>query len=137
MMRMNAPPVLSVIVELYPNSIQIRSHHENGECREVSCLLTYSGGFICSFGVNSVYVLEQQPATGEEIVFRVSKKVVFPRRVIPKAGLGGYHVKCLSISPGEDLLVALTDDLLLYSYQLKKKEGSQQVTTYNVFARYY
>ena len=100
-------------------------------------MLTYSGGFICSFGVNSVYVLEQQPATGEEIVFRVSKKVVFPRRVIPKAGLGGYHVKCLSISPGEDLLVALTDDLLLYSYQLKKKEGSQQVTTYNVFARYY
>ena len=49
----------------------------------------------------------------------------------------GYIVKCLCVSPTEDLLIALTDDLLLYSYQLKKKEGSQQVTAYNVFARYY
>ena len=32
--------------------------------------------------------------------------------------------------PGEDLLIALTDDLLLYSYQLKKKEGTQ-VNSFN------
>ena len=37
----------------------------------------------------------------------------------------GYIVKCLCVSPTEDLLIALTDDLLLYSYQLKKKEGAQ------------
>ena len=39
-------------------------------------------------------------------------------------------MRSLSISPGEDLLIALTDDLLLYSYQLKKKEGSQ-VNSFN------
>ena len=64
---------------------------------------------------------------GEDILFKGSKKIVFPRRVIQRDNLqtGGYSVRSLSISPGEDLLIALTDDLLLYSYQLKKKEGSQ------------
>ena len=64
---------------------------------------------------------------GEEIMFKGSKKIVFPKRVIQRDNRvnGGYSVRSLSISPGEDLLIALTDDLLLYSYQLKKKEGSQ------------
>ena len=42
----------------------------------------------------------------------------------------GYIVKCLCVSPTEDLLIALTDDLLLYSYQLKKKEGAQVRVNY-------
>ena len=29
--------------------------------RDISCLITYSGGFICSYGVNTVYVVEQIP----------------------------------------------------------------------------
>ena len=49
---------------------------------------------------------------GEEILFKGSKKIVFPRRVIQRDNLqtGGYSVRSLSISPGEDLLIALTDD---------------------------
>ena len=66
--------------------------------------------------------MEQQP--GEDITFTVSKKIVFPPRLIQKAGEEGYIIKSLCISPSEDLLVALTDDLLLFSYQLKKKEGT-------------
>ena len=93
--------------------------------REVTSLITFSGGFICSYGSNSVYIVEQQPAPGEEIKFRGTKKIVFPQRIIKKSGLDGYVVKSLCVSPSEDLLIALTDDLLLYSYQLKKKEGAQ------------
>ena len=70
--------------------------------------------------------MEQQP--GEDIKFLATKKIVFPQRLIKKpvveGGGGGYVVKSLCISPTEDLLVALTDDLLLFSYQLKKKEGT-------------
>ena len=93
--------------------------------REVTSLITFSGGFICSYGSNSVYIVEQQPVTGEELKFRGTKKIVFPQRIIKKDGLDGYNVKSLCVSPSEDLLIALTDDLLLYSYQLKKKEGAQ------------
>ena len=35
-------------------------------------------------------------------------------------------IKSLSLSPREDLLVALTSDLLLYSFAMKKKESSVQ-----------
>ena len=95
------------------------------EKREITCLITYSGGFICSYGSNCVYVVEQQPQPGEEIVFKGTKRIVFPKRVIKKDGLNGYSVRCLCVSPSEDLLIALTDDLLLFSYQLKRKEGAQ------------
>lgn len=87
-------------------------------------MITFSGGFICSYGKSAVYILEQQP--GDQLTFLASKKISFPPRLIQKAGDGcqGYIIKSLSINPSEDLLVALTDDLLLFSYQLKKKEGS-------------
>ena len=58
-------------------------------------------------------------------MFKATKKIIFPKRVIKKDGLSGYTVKSLCVSPSEDMLVALTDDLLLYSYQLKRKEGAQ------------
>ena len=35
-------------------------------------------------------------------------------------------IKSLAISPKEDLLVALSSDLLLYSFSMKKKESSSQ-----------
>lgn len=35
-------------------------------------------------------------------------------------------IKSLAISPKEDFLVALSSDLLLYSFSMKKKEGSSQ-----------
>ena len=106
--------------------ISLQKRFLNQVCkREVTSLITFSGGFICSYGSNSVYIVEQQPAPGEEIKFRGTKKIVFPPRIIKKSGVDGYMVKSLCVSPSEDLLIALTDDLLLYSYQLKKKEGAQ------------
>ena len=38
----------------------------------------------------------------------------------------GAAIRSLTISPREDLLVALTSDLLLYSFAMKKKESSVQ-----------
>ena len=87
-------------------------------------MITYSGGFICSYGTSAVYILEQQP--GDQLTFLATKKITFPPRLIQRPGEScqGYAIKSLSINPTEDLLVALTDDLLLFSYQLKKKEGT-------------
>ena len=58
------------------------------------------------------------------MTFLATKKIVFPEKVIARKGEDGYVIKSLCISPAEDLVVALTEDLLLFSYQLKKKEGS-------------
>ena len=58
------------------------------------------------------------------MTFLATKKIVFPEKVIARKGEGGYVIKSLCISPAEDLVVALTEDLLLFSYQLKKKEGA-------------
>ena len=58
------------------------------------------------------------------MTFLATKKIVFPEKVISRKGESGYVIKSLCISPAEDLVVALTEDLLLFSYQLKKKEGA-------------
>ena len=91
-------------------------------CREITAIITYSGGFICSYGNSAVYILEQQP--GEQMTFLATKKIVFPEKMIARKAESGYVIKSLCISPPEDLVVALTEDLLLFSYQLKKKEGA-------------
>lgn len=101
------------------------TEEEAARQREISALICYSGGFICSYGNNAVYVLEQQPLEGsEELQFRAVKKIIFPKRIIAKDGLPGYDVRSLCINPSEEQLVALTDDLLLFSYPLNKKENS-------------
>lgn len=70
---------------------------------------------------------------GEDITFKCIKKIIFPPRVIGKEGLGGYTVLSLTISPNDDILVALTDDLLLYSYPMKKKESSLKKNLFAIF----
>ena len=102
------------------------------EGREISSLITFSGGFICSYGNNTVYVLEQI-INGEDIGFKAVKKIVFPARVIEKEGVSGYDILSLTISPNDDILVALTDDLLLYSYPMKKKESSLKKNVFSIF----
>ena len=92
------------------------------EEREISALITFSGGFICSYGNNAVYIVEQVPAEGDDMIFKGSRKIVFPKSVIESEN--GYSIKSLCLSPKEDLLVALTEDLLLYSFPMKKKENT-------------
>ena len=103
------------------------------EEREISSLITFGGGFICSYGNNTVYVMEQVAGQGEDITFKAVKKIVFPPRVIKKDGVGGYSILSLTISPKDDFLIALTDDLLLYSYSMKKKESSLKKNVFSIF----
>ena len=58
----------------------------DGVPREVGALISYSGGFIASYGRDDVFVFEQLPSTGEEFNFKCIKKIKFPK-VQTKANL--------------------------------------------------
>ena len=49
------------------------------EPREVGALISYSGGFIASYGPSAVFVFEQLPSTGEEFNFKCIKRIKFPK----------------------------------------------------------
>ena len=49
------------IQELVKEADEDFHDEEIEEEREISALITFSGGFICSYGNNAVYILEQQP----------------------------------------------------------------------------
>jgi len=94
-------------------------------------LISYSGGFIASYGREDVFVFEQLPSDGEEFNFKCIKKIKFPKsegsnQEENSAKSSTAAIKSLTLSPREDLLVALTSDLLLYSFAMKKKESSVQ-----------
>ena len=73
------------------------------------------------------------PGNGEEIAFRAAKKIVFPPRVIQGNGQEGYDILSLAISPKDEFLIALTDDLLLYCYPMKKRESSLKRNVFAIF----
>lgn len=51
----------------------------SAEPREVGALISYSGGFIASYGPSAVFVFEQLPSTGEEFNFKCIKRIKFPK----------------------------------------------------------
>ena len=101
--------------------------------REISSLITFGSGFICSYGNNTVWVVEQTLVNGEEIAFKAAKKIVFPPRVIERNGMEGYDILSLTISPKDEFLMALTDDLLLFCYPMKKRESSLKRNLFSIF----
>ena len=101
--------------------------------REISRLITFGNGFICSYGNNTVWVVEQAAANGEEIAFKAAKKIVFPPRLIERNGMEGYDILSLTISPKDEFLMALTDDLLLFCYPMKKRESSLKRNLFAIF----
>ena len=117
------------------NVIRAREADEDGELgeREISSLITFGNGFICSYGNNTVWVVEQAAANGEEIAFKAAKKIVFPPRVIERNGMEGYDILSLTISPKDEFLMALTDDLLLFCYPMKKRESSLKRNLFSIF----
>ena len=85
--------VTELMIPLYgKNRVLEFSTALNCCCREISCLITFSGGFICSYGLNNVYIVEQIPGPGEDIVFKGTKKIVFPKRVIKREGYQGKYL---------------------------------------------
>ena len=66
--------------------------------------------------------MEQQPLEGDELIFKGTSKIIFPKSLIESDN--GYNIKSLCLSQNEDLLVTLTDDLLLYSFPMKKRENT-------------
>ena len=107
--------------------------------KEIGALISYSGGFIASYGKDTVYVFEQLPQSGEEFSFKSIKKIKFPKSNIEEEGSGPNKsqtttIKSLTMSPKEDLLIALTSNLLLYSFPMRKKESSlQKRNTFSIF----
>ena len=73
------------------------------------------------------------PSNGEEISFKAAKKIVFPPRVIEKNGMEGYDILSLTINPKDEFLMALTDDLLLFCYPMKKRESSLKRNLFSIF----
>ena len=80
-----------------------------------------------------MWVVEQALGNGEEISFKAAKKIVFPPRVIERNGLEGYDILSLTISPKDEFLMALTDDLLLFCYPMKKRESSLKRNLFSIF----
>lgn len=54
------------------------------EVREVGALISYSAGFIASYGQDVVFVFEQVSASGEEFNFKCMKRIKFPKVSIKK-----------------------------------------------------
>lgn len=52
---------------------------QDGAPKEAGALISYSGGFIASYGREEVFVFEQLPSTGEEFKFKCIKKIKFPK----------------------------------------------------------
>ena len=52
---------------------------EDGVPKEAGALISYSGGFIASYGRDDVFVFEQLPSEGEEFNFKCIKKIKFPK----------------------------------------------------------
>ena len=52
---------------------------EDGVPKEAGALISYSGGFIASYGRDDVFVFEQLPSDGEEFNFKCIKKIKFPK----------------------------------------------------------
>ena len=68
---------------------------EDGVPKEAGALISYSGGFIASYGRDDVFVFEQLPSDGEEFNFKCIKKIKFPKVELSRKN-------CLIFSPQQD-----------------------------------
>lgn len=64
---------------------------------DIGAIISYSNGFLCSFGDKCVFVFEQMPVLDENIKFNVVRKIKFPNCILNEADVNQVNNKKILI----------------------------------------
>ncbi|GFR57789.1 cilia- and flagella-associated protein 57-like [Elysia marginata] len=92
---------------------------------QVTSLVSYSKGFACSFGLGTVYLFEK---TDDKDYFKKAREIMIPPDPCNSqdSTLNQQQlIRCLTVSPSEETLVASTDQAQLYYLTLSSADLSK------------
>ena len=112
---------------------------KSAERREISALISFKGGFICSLGSGRAVIVETQISKeDEEVKLQVTQMIRLPTRNATTAGTwmsadtaSGSKIIAMALNNSETTLIALTDTLQLMSFAVKNNKGKNEFQVFN------
>lgn len=116
-----------------------RSHDEGGNSTpppQITAIVAYSKGFACACGPGTVFLFEK---TDDKDFFKKSREIKIPTDPSNSADPTQPQqqvIRCLTVSPSEETLVASTDQAQLYYLTLSSADiGKGDQATFEVLAQ--